>query len=211
MSNYLSYGKLKFTIAAFPDTEWTYSYSAKELQEELNMLFSGQKVNAVYVGLDGYLESLHWGKDYIDLSYMGGTSLVVFDKVVLQVAIHVEGMIEYRHFPIWEMRLREVFDYPPDDMLMSDKYFYNAADHEISHDYAGQEVKAITVKGTNTWAFSQPTFDETIAEVAAKKNDLPTEIDILMSTCIIRFVGDELEYYWVFFEEPHKNEVAVNT
>ena len=122
------------------------------------------------------------------MSYMGGTALVVFEKTVLQLAIHVEGMIEYRHFPIWEMRLRRVFDYAPDDMVMADRYFFNAIDHDVSYDY--------------TWAFPQPNFDEEKADKAAEGNNLPAEIAIYTESCVVRFLGSDLEYYLVYFEAP---------
>lgn len=202
MPIYLSYGKQKYTIADLPDVEWAYSYSAKEFEKELNDLFAGQTLKAIYVDLDGYLEALSSCKDCIDMSYMGGTALVVFEKTVLQLAIHVEGMIEYRHFPIWEMRLRRVFDYAPDDMVMADRYFFNAIDHDVSYDYTDKETKNISVKGTDTWAFPQPNFDEEKADKAAEGNNLPAEIAIYTESCVVRFLGSDLEYYLVYFEAP---------
>lgn len=192
--------KLKYSIIDLPDTLWKYSYSAKALQEELNALFARQTLKSVYVGLDGYLESMHSKTNSIDLTYMGGSSLAVFEKAVLQLIIHVEGMIEYRYFPIWEMKHHEVFDYPPDDMALSDKYFFDAANHEITYEYANKRVNHIAVSGTDSWGFFQPIFDETAAEAAAKENDLPTEIAIRTDDCAVRFVGDSIEYYYVIFE-----------
>ena len=96
MAVYADDGKLKYLIVDFPDTEWKYSYSAKDFQKKLNVLFAGQTLKSIYVGLDGYLESMHSKTDFIDLSYMGGTSLVVFEKAVFQLIIDVEGMIKYK-------------------------------------------------------------------------------------------------------------------
>jgi hypothetical protein len=192
--------KLKYSIVDLPDTPWKYSYSAKALQAELNALFAKQTLRSIYVGLDGYLESMHSETNFIDLSYMGGTSLVVFEKVVFQLDIAVEGMIEYRCFPIWEMKYHEVFDYPPNDMVLSDKYFFNAANHEITCDYANKSINDIVVIGTDTWGFLQPTFDEAAAAAAAKENDLPGEIALRTDDCVIRFVGDSIEYYYMIFE-----------
>lgn len=201
---YLQQGKHNYYIAALPDVEWTYSYSAKKFEKELNRLFAGKKLRAIYVDLDGYLEALSSHTNYIDLSYMGGTSLVAFEKTVLQLAIHAEGMIEYRLFPVWEMNLRKVFAYPPDDMVMADNYFYNVLEHDISFDYTDEELLRIDVKGTSTWPFSQPGFDKTAAVLASKKNDLPAEITLHMGSCIIRFLGSDLEYYVVIFDPPCK-------
>lgn len=201
---YKYYGKQKYLTAVLPDAEWIYSYSAIQLQAELNKLFSGKKLKAIYVSLDGYLEAMHNKVNVIDLSYMGGTALVVFEKTVLQLAIHVEGMFEYRCFPVWEMKLRENYDYPPEDMVMSDRYFFNVADHEITYEYNDKTVHSFTVKGTDTWGFPQPNFDEVIAEEAAQKCDLPGEIILHTNSCDIRFPGDDMEYFWVIFERAQK-------
>ena len=200
--SYLHFEKQDYVIATLPDTEWNCSYSAIGLEEELNLAITGQRVKAIYVDLDGYLESVHSKTNLIDLSCMGGTSLIVFEKSVLQLAIHTEGMIEYRIFPIWDIRLRKAFDYPPEDMLLTDKYFYNAIKHDLTYDYSEKKVRSISVRGTNSWAFSQPFFNETIAEAAAEKNDLPAEIAFLTDLCVVRFVGDSIEYYFVSFESP---------
>ena len=204
--SYLQYGKQEYVIATLPDVEWKCCYSAKGLEEELNRTINGHHIKAIYVGLDGYLESMHSKTNFIDLSYMGGTSLILFEKVVLQLAIHTEGMIEYRFFPIWDLRLRKVFDYPPDDMGLSDKYFYNTINHDITYGYLDEKVRSISVKGTSAWAFSQPFFDETIAEVAADKNDLPAEIAFWTDSCVVRFIGDYIEYYYVSFESRQGDE-----
>ena len=52
MPIYLNYGKQNYTIADLPDVEWAYSYSAKEFEKELNDLFAGQTLKAIYVDLD---------------------------------------------------------------------------------------------------------------------------------------------------------------
>jgi len=198
---YSYYEKLKYYTAVLPDTEWTYSYSAEELQTELRERFAGTKLRGIYVSLDGYLEALHSSVNTIDLSYMGGTAIIIFDKTVLQLEIYAEGMIEYRCFPAWEMKLREVYDYPPEDMICSEKYYFNAADHEVEFEYTNSLVENISVKGCDTWGFDQSGFDAERAKKAAEKNDLPAEIVLHTDVCEIRIVGEKLEFFWVFFKK----------
>ena len=198
------FGKQEYVIAELPETPWAYSYSAKGLEEELNRLLTSQRIQAIFVSLDGYLEALHYVQNCIDLSYMGGPALIVMENMVLELAIHAEGMIEYRLFPSRDLTIRRVYDYPPDDMLTGD-YFYDISKHDITFDYIGRRIRDISVKGTDTWGFEHPSFDEAIAEAAARKNDLPTEICFRTDTCVIRFVGSDIEYYLVFFETPERH------
>ena len=199
--SYFGYGKHKYSIISLPDKEWTYSYSATKFQSELCTLFTGKKLTEIYLELGGYLDSGHNDINLIDLTYMGGSALVLFEKSVLHLNIHVEGMIEYRHFPIWEMNIQNVYDYPPDDLFRSNNYFINVTQHELTFDYFGANVNNITVIGNDTWGFSQPRFDSEIAEAAAEKSDLPTEIVLHTNDCNIRFIGDSIEYYWLRFDK----------
>jgi hypothetical protein len=196
----MKYDKQRYAIVTLPDVEWTYSYSAKEYEKDLNKMLKGQNIKAIYVYLYGYLEAFSNHRNYIDMSYLGGTVLVVCDKTVLQLAIHVEGMIEYRSFPIWEMRLREVYDYVPAEMAMAHRCFFNAKDHDISFDYTDKEIKGVIVKGTDMWPIWLKNFNEEKGNEAEKKNDLPAEIVLYTESCTIRFLGDEMEYYVVIFE-----------
>ena len=202
MSLYARYGEKKYIRAYLPDVTWRYCYSAEDLEKELNDFIAGQKLKAIYTDLYGYPEAtIH--TDRIDCSYMGEITLIVFEKTVLELEINVEGVIKYRHFPIWEMKRRTFFDFVPDDMGNTEKYFYDIADGgNISFDYTDREMKSVTVKKTDSWGFAPWDFDETLAARAAKNNDLPAEIVFNTEICAIRFLGDYMEYYYIYFEEP---------
>ena len=203
---YFRFGKRCYSVMQLPDVEWRFSYSATELEKELNRVFSGQVLKEIYVSLEGYLESLGSTTDYIDMSCLGGTSLLVFDSTVLQLAIHAEGMIEYRRFPTYQMSSQLVFDYPPEDMAVTGKYFFNVLGHAVSVDYTGKKAIGISVKRTDAFPFSLAGFDEAKGEEAEKKNDLPSEIDFHTGTCSIRFIGADTEYYVVRFETVEGNK-----
>ena len=116
---YYQFGKQPYTVISLPDAEWVFSYSAKKFETELNKHLKGQKLRSVYIALSGYLDSMYKTADYIDLSCIGGTALIIFEKLVLQLAIHAEGMVEYRIFPDREVKMEAVFDYPTENALMA--------------------------------------------------------------------------------------------
>ena len=71
-------------------------YSAMELQGLLNDLCRGQKLLRWMAGLVGYAEATPCGNNFLDLSYMGGNTILFFSDVVLEFDIRVEGLIGYR-------------------------------------------------------------------------------------------------------------------
>ena len=84
MAFYTKYGRKEhFVIIRLPTYSWIYSYSAKSLQQELNNLLVGQRIQTIYVSLNSYLESMHNDINVIDCTYMGGMILVIFEKTAL--------------------------------------------------------------------------------------------------------------------------------
>lgn len=88
--------------------------------------------------------------------------------------------------------------------LMSDRHFFDAADHEITYEYRDKTVHSFTVKGTDTWGFPQPNFDEVIAEETTQKCDMPAEIILHTDSCEIRFPGDGMKYFGVIFDQAQQ-------
>ena len=198
---YSQFGKQPYTIITQPDAEWEYSYSANKLETELSKNFKGQKLKSVYIALSGYLGSLYSTADCIDLSCIGGTALIIFDKLALQLAIHAEGMVEYRIFPVRDIKMKAVYDYPTENALMAGNGYFNLQDSSVSLEYAEKRVESVSVEGTGLWSgFYLPGFDEEAAELAARENDLPSEIQFRAETGVIRFEGDSIEYYRLYFK-----------
>lgn len=193
------YEKMKYTVFDIPEkiegSEWKWCYSAKELEQELRLCFVGKAIKGVYAELKGYLTSSHHSVDYIDLSFEGGGCVIVFENAVLELGLHAEGQFNYRIDPLEQIKTHSVKDYPPDDCNEIIDCFLDIENHDITVKIAGQTVKDIRVPGTDMWSFSLEGFDEHKARVAAKKCDLPSEIDLYMDGYIIRLIGDDMEYY----------------
>ena len=193
------FGKIEYTEITIPDyvegAPMKWCYSAKELQEELSQKFIGHKLIAVYVGLDGYLNSFHLETNYIDMSYLFGGCIVLFDNAVLDLGLHVAGEFNYRIIPPYLVKRRTRKDYAPDDYNALLDCYVNIENHDITVEIANQAVTDITVPGMDMWAFSIDGFDEEKADAAAQANDLPAEIDIHTEKYTIRIIGDDIEYY----------------
>lgn len=170
-------------------------YTVDELQALLMKKFLRQKLKKMYIDLNGYLESLDLDAHKIDLSYMGGATLLVFEEECIQFLFHGEGMFCCRCFPVSHLTVTERQDYPPDDLWLNERYV-----HDVSTDfilpYENQVVSEIIVKGTNTWGFSQPWFDSEKAALLAWQGKLPNYIDFqLENGNHLWFQGCPIEYY----------------
>lgn len=187
--------KVQYTEIIQPDAEWQWCYSAKELQKLLREGFVGKKLNGLFVDLEGYLESHHHSTDYIDLSCEGGGCNLIIGDELLVLGLHAEGQFNYCILPMSAVTLHSTKDFPPNDFTRIGNCFFDVNDHDITTKIAGQIIRSIEVKGTNMWCFSIKTFDEEKAEFAAKKNDLPAEIDIITDFFTLRLIGDDIEYY----------------
>ncbi len=186
-----------------PNGEKVYSYSAEKLQLELNALLVGQRIQGLYVCLYGYQNSLHSQTNVIDMSFLGGGgALLVFENTTLELDIQAVGMIKYRYFPSSAVTISEITNQERDNLW---NYYFCFADHDVTFDYRNAHVNCVFVKGANCWAFPQPGFDELIAEEAEERGDLPTEIDIAIDNCLLRYYADCNEYYWVAMEAPPAN------
>lgn len=99
MSDY-GYGeKIEYLTIRLPDTDRNWCYSAEMLKAELNSLLVGQRIQAVCVSLAGFVYALYHAPNIIDLSYLGGSSLLLFEKTALELSFYAVGMLEYRLFP----------------------------------------------------------------------------------------------------------------
>ena len=65
-----------YNIVRIEDSTWNWCYSALELQELLNELCRGQKLLRWMAELVGYAEATPRGANFLDLSYMGGNTLL---------------------------------------------------------------------------------------------------------------------------------------
>ena len=201
MNLYENYGKRDYCEIRIPAGEWTWCYSAAELQDRLTAQIPGQRVKAVYVGLYEYLQTQYSKTDLVDLSYTGGVTLLVFESAALALRLRGEGMAEYRILSAEALSVREISDYLPEDMIRSEAYFFDLARHDRTCDYAGKRVERVRVPRTTVWAMPVPGFDEERADEAGTAFDLPGEIYFTLEDgTLIRLIGDEYANYCILLE-----------
>ena len=201
MNLYENYGKRDYCEIKLPAGEWSWCYSAADLQNRLTERLPGQRVKAIYVGLYAYLQTQYSKTDLVDLSYTGGISLLVLETTALALRIRGEGMAEYRILPTDALSVREISDYLPEDLVQNEGYFFDLARHDRTCDYAGKRLERVRVPRTTVWAMPVPGFDEKRAEKAGAAFDLPGEIygTLEDGTCL-RFIGDEYANYCILLE-----------
>ena len=192
-------------IDSLKDLEWVYS--AMDFERVLLEELKAQKLNRLFVslyGYFGYLDSSKRSDICWDFSYMGGTLLVILDRSVLELVIHAEGMMEYRIFPIHELKylVNGRIDYPPSDTgLKGDSYYYDLG-KEINGKCFGASIESIEVETTDVYPFDLSGFDETLAQASEKRGDLPTSVELKFANNVkLALLGDEIEYFCVKFED----------
>lgn len=189
--------KRSYNIIRLEDSKWNWCYSADELEKTLNDLCRGQKLLCCMAELHGYLDAVPRGDNYLDLSYMGGNTLMIFDGIVVEFDIRVEGLIGYRVAKPWNMSIRPVNDRIPEDYITNPIYFCNVKSDFVL-DYEGHTVRDVKIDHTNLWGFSAKGFDEEIANAAAEANDLPGAIHFALSNGVVFcLIADQLEYYMI--------------
>lgn len=198
--------KIEYLTIRLPDTERNWCYSAEMLKAELNSLLVGQRIQAVCVSLEGCVYALYHAPDIIDLSYLGGSSLLLFEKTALELSFYAVGMLKYRLFPVWEAKLRRVYGYVPRESLSSDNLFIDASKCDITHDFAGRQISGAEIIGADYWSIDNSSFDAEKAGAAAEKSDLPAEIILSFDGGRIRFESEEMENYRVCFEFDSKSK-----
>ena len=186
-----------YNIVRIEDSTWNWCYSALELQELLNELCRGQKLLRWMAELVGYAEATPRGNNFLDLSYMGGNTLLIFSDVVLEFDIRVEGLIGYRFCKPWNVHIRPVNDRIPEDYITNPIYFCDLK-NDFQLEYAGSTVQEVTVETIDSWGFSAVGFDEEKASAAAEAKDLPNEIHFMLDNDVeLCLYADQLEYYMI--------------
>ena len=197
-----------YTIKIDSSKKLEWVYSAINFEKVLLEEFKEQKLNRLFVSLYGYLDSSKRSDVCWDFSYMGGSLLAIFDQSVLELVIHTEGMIEYRIFPIYELKylVNGRIDYPPlDTGLKGDSHYYDLG-KEINGKYFGVPVETIEIGTTNAYPFDLSGFDENLAQEAEKRGDLPTGVKLEFENNVkLELLGDAIEYFYVKIED-RKND-----
>ncbi len=204
------FGKVNFSTIITPDNESKWYYSYKELQNELENICNNHTLKKVYAGLQGYLESFHQDKNYYDFSYFGGSVILLFDNIAIEICIHGTGMIECRKINLCDIKIKETKNFPPNDMgLKDDNYFYDLG-NQFKLSYEEQKVVSVSVDKTNCYAFYLENFDVKKAEEAMEINSLPNNIHFKLENGVdFGIYADNIEYFYIELEQKirgNKNE-----
>ncbi len=192
------FSKIDFSEIIAPNEKREWCYSSEELQSELNDICQNHILKKVYVALQGYLESLHQDKNHYDFSYFGGPVFLFFDNIAIEIFVHIMGMVQYRVINLWDIKIENRRDFPPDDMgLKGDNYFYDLS-KQFELLYEEQKVISVLVDKTNCYPFSLEGFDEQKAKVAEEKNNLPNDIHFRLENGVdFGIYADGMGYYFI--------------
>ena len=200
--SYHSFGKVLYTTITSNDPPYVWNYSCDELESKLNTTLTSKTLEKVFVGLDGYLEGSKRKENYYDFSYMGGTVLMVFsENIALELDIRAEGMIAHRFHKVSDLTFHTTKDYPPNDMVLSEKYFFDLRE-EFALLFEATQIVGVGVDGTNTYAFSAKGFDNEKATLAMYQNKLPSNIHFTLDNGVkLSLFGDPIEYFYLYLEK----------
>lgn len=194
MSRYM---RCEFTIVDAADIPWQWCYSAIELEQTLNDICKGQRLQRILVGLHGYLESLRFDTNLLDLTYFGGGIYLVFDSVIVNMLIHADALIEYRFLQPYQVHFHNKKDSPPDDLFYRDTYYYDLK-NQFELVYAGHIVSKIQITKTNIYPFDLKDFDKDKAAAAEQRNDLPSAVFLQLDNGVqVCLVGSDIEFFYI--------------
>ena len=200
--SYYSFGRVVYTTITSTNPPYAWNYSCDELRNILHTALTGKTLKKIFVSLDGYLEGAKREENYYDFSFMGGTVLMVFsDEIALELDIRAEGMIAHRFHKVSDLTFHTTKDYPPNDMVLSEKYFFDLGE-EFTLSFEATRIVDIGVNGTNTYAFSAKGFDEGKATLAMHQNKLPANVYFLLDNGVkLSLFGDPIEYFCLYLEK----------
>lgn len=200
--SYNSFRKVWYITITSNNPDYTWNYSCEKLENTLKEMLISKTVKKVFVNLNGYLEGAKREENYYDFSYMGGTVLMVFsDNIALELDICAEGMIAHRFHNVSDLTFQTTKDFPPSDMVLSEKYFFDIKD-EFTLSFENTHIETVAVDGTNTYAFPAKNFDEEKAILAMHQNKLPANVHFVLDNGIkFSLFGDAIEYFILYLEK----------
>lgn len=149
-------GKTEFFMFAVPDKSYEWCYSAKKMEEELNVLFAGDRLETIYVSGMNYADPLRVKENFVNY-YVGPRVYLEFHNRHADILAHAGGLFELRWYDAKEVSKTHFYDLldneNTDEVLCDTSYPFQL-------NYAGETVKHIAVKPTNCWPWRAKGFDE---------------------------------------------------
>lgn len=181
--------------------DWHWCYSARDLQKQLDQLVKGLVLKNMYISFESYMRGKCHHRSHFNLAFVGGYVLLIFDKLAIEFAIHVEGMVKYHFFSPEEIHLEEVYDTEPDEYH---PVYENVVELQPCFDaeYAEKTVIKSEVRSTDMWGMHLNGFDTERAARAADAKDLPERICFLLANGVqVQLICDDLEYCHIVVEK----------
>ena len=144
------------------------------------------------------MESFHHSDNYYDFSYLGGSVLLIFDNVAVELCVHGTGMVQCRTMNLWDVKIRTTKDFPPSDMgLIGDRYFYDLS-MQFQLTYENQIVERVVVDNVDAYPFSLSGFDEEKAKAAEENNSLPDHVHFHLRNGVdFGVYSEQIEYFYI--------------
>lgn len=152
-----SLGKTPLYTFEFPEKNFEWCYSAKELCNSLSNLCVGKRIKAIYVGATNYAEPLAVRENYVNY-HLGTEVIIQLDTLLLDLLIRAEGLLEWRVFENSEYSL-----VGPTLKFIENghKEYSNIGDvyGAFKNDYT-DTISKVSVFETDRWPWSPEGFDK---------------------------------------------------
>ena len=172
---------------------WPWCYSAAELETRLNERLKGLVLEKLYIYFSDYQRGTCHDRESLNLSCIGGFSLLVFDRLAVGLFLDIQGMVRCRIFSPEQLRFEDVCGPAPEDW--SREMFVVELQTCFAAEYSGQRVAKVEVPQTDMWGMVLKSFDRARAEKEADAKDLPDGVFFYLENGTkVKLMCDESEY-----------------
>ena len=147
-------GKTEFFMFELPDRPYEWCYSARALENTLNELLVGDKLETIYVSGSNYTDPLRVRENFVNY-YIGSRVYLEFENQHVDILANAAGLFEIRFFKTCEVKKSQYFDQLEelDEVLCDTGYVFNLK-------YAGQVIQHIDVEAVEYYPWHAKGFDK---------------------------------------------------
>lgn len=192
--------KIKYYKLKINNKDYQILYSVDEVERMIFENFMWRRLEKVYVNLEGYLYSSKYDDNLIDLSYMGGDTILVFDNACLGLMFHADGILKYK-ITDKPSEIIECCEEIHECTVYKDDCYCDIS-QQFTLAFENQTLMKSYVFGTNCSPFYTSDFNMKKAQFYADMNKLPSRICFKLKNGNVFYIqGDEIEYYCIGIEE----------
>ena len=187
-----------YTVKKPPLAGGSWVYSAAAFEETLSKRCEGECIKRMLVSLYGWLDAREKREGFFDFSYYGGTLLFLLESTALELIIHTQGIMRYRFIPLCEVEVSEraVWERSRNEAWYTPDAFRDVGE-DIGLYRVDTRINGVNVERTDCYPFSISGFDESRAEEAEARNDLPSSVILHLVDKKLCLCGDEIEYFYL--------------